>query len=517
MVSSTRPDIPTDIWLYISYFIPHKELRDLYSVNSTFLQLALNERYQDVDFLQVNPRTLRFLEHVRDPNIASRVRRLRVNPVWFKLHASSVKTSLPNRSNIMRRIKSEFERRLDFTNRMANAKQQRETIDALTISVVNLFPNITSFVIVTRYFPHPHSLPHFLFNSWRTFGSNLTRLTINAPLGGFEPLLPSTAELTSLQELTLRFSTDMTSGDEALDTHTLNHTIAPFLRTLAPKLRRLNIMSSALGDHSGLFGALGHFPRLTALSLDIGFYPPLLVDPAGLTDFLRRNTPSLKHVRFQPHESFRSPSILGPAYNHFSQWMAGNAEDIELLGGLQSLVISPSTDLSASANLDTAGVYVLRSRDTLTSLVLGDRCLSFADLKALVGVFAHRPANSGLKTLYVKVISLNPQLFDLLAEKLPGLDDLDIKFNCLLADVEEERPCPSDDKAPGKSDIEAFLKQMSGRIYSQWSLYALWIWQRSHMTTKTAQDILNSLKGSIPSVRVVCRMDHSHHLNTIFN
>ncbi|KAF8063933.1 hypothetical protein FPV67DRAFT_1654100 [Lyophyllum atratum] len=203
-------------------------------------------------------------------------------------------------------------------------------------------------------------------------------------------------------------------------------------------------MSSALGDHSDLFHALDHTPYLTSLSLNIGFYPPLLQDPSGLTHFLSQNT-QIQHIKLQPLETFRSPSAAGPAHDHFTQWMTESASDETLFSNLQTLV------------------------------------------------------------------------FDLLAEKLIGLDDLDVKFNLLLSDVLDESPRQLDDEEPTDKVIAEFLGEMAKRVYPEWRLYSLWIWQRSHMTTKTAHEILTALKPSIPSVRVIYRMDHTHHLHTLFN
>lgn len=45
MVSS----IPPEIWLSVAQFIPSNVLRNLYSVNRVFLDLALNETYNDID------------------------------------------------------------------------------------------------------------------------------------------------------------------------------------------------------------------------------------------------------------------------------------------------------------------------------------------------------------------------------------------------------------------------------------------------------------------------------------
>ncbi|GLB44321.1 hypothetical protein LshimejAT787_1602510 [Lyophyllum shimeji] len=511
----SRTTLPTDIWLYIATrFIPSKTLCDLYSVNSLFLDLALNERYKVVSFLEVDQKTAPFLEHLRDANLSSRVRRLRVNPVWFTLDPHP-RPKISLRTIISCAPSFGLGRWADVTRKDTEDLKKRKYIDTLSADLVLQFTNVTSFVLVTRYWPHPRSLALFLTNSWRAFGLNLRRLTINAPLNGFAALLPPPSELVALEELTLRFSTDLTTDDRAVDTRILTEIISPFLREVSPKLKTFSLMSSALGDHSVLFNSLDYTPCLTTLSLNIGFYPPLLQHTSGLTNFVNRNAETLKHVMLQPLETFRSPSVGGSAYSYFAGWMTENASNDSFLSNIQTLVVLPSTD--SSTRLDAMMTCIPRSKDTLMNLILGERCMSFAELNTLVANFSHRPGDQGLKILHVQLISLNPQVFDLLAEKLIGLEDLDVKFNLLLPDVRDESPRPLADEEPTEEVIAEFLGEMAKRSYSKWRLYSLWIWQRSHMTTKTAHEILAALKPSIPSVRVMDRMDHTHHLHTLFS
>ncbi|KAG6815413.1 hypothetical protein H0H87_002091 [Tephrocybe sp. NHM501043] len=397
---------------------------------------------------------------MRDLNLSSRVRRLRVNPIWFNLKATVPKPPLQSiYSKIVARtlsISFNPRRKNDVAIQNGSQLKTRAYIDELTTDLVVQFSNVTSFVLVTRYLPHPASLPQFLLNGWQSFGPNLRRLTINGPLAGFATLLPDPADLVSLEDLTIRFSTDLMSEDPSADTQTLSGVILPFLRQITPQLRNFNLMSSALGDHSMIFHALDHMPHLTTLSLNIGFYPPLLNDSSGLTKFLSRNAQNLQHVKLQPLETFRSPPNSGHAHDHFSGWMSANIFDEGFLSNLQTLVVLPSTDMSAMARLDACSLYILRSKDTLTALILGERCLSFVELAALVASFEHRTPDDGLKTLHVKLISLNPEVFDLLAAKLEGLDDLDIKFNALLDDVQYENPLPIEDEEP-TAEMEALF------------------------------------------------------------
>jgi len=43
------PIIPPELWIRTAQFIPSSILRNLYSVNPVFLDLALNDRYSDIN------------------------------------------------------------------------------------------------------------------------------------------------------------------------------------------------------------------------------------------------------------------------------------------------------------------------------------------------------------------------------------------------------------------------------------------------------------------------------------
>ncbi|KAG6836053.1 hypothetical protein H0H93_011911, partial [Arthromyces matolae] len=439
--------LPTDIWLYISTFIPEKDIRNLYSLNSFFLNLALDERYHEISFLQVHSKTIMLLEHIRDMNISSRVRRLRVNPTWFELETTESKPSNKSVSSFMLRTLSFSLKPRKKCNKYDHGEDHgplslktRIRINELSTDLILQFVNVTSFVIVTHYWPHSESSPSFLTSCWQTFGPRLRRLTINAYLAAFIALLPAPSQLCSLEELTIRFSTDLTTDQPDVDTQLFSELIVPFLQKVTPKLRTLNLMSSALGDHSALFQNLGHMPYLTTLSLNVGFYPPLLRNTFGLSELFTKNVPNLKHLRLQPLSTFRRPPPSGKGHDFFSNWVTDNASTEHFLNNLETLIVQPPPDNGMT--IDTSPLIIPRSKDTLINLVLGERCLSFADLTTLVGNFAHRTPAQGLKVLYIKLISLSPQTFDLLAEKLPGLDDLDVRFNFLLDEARNENPDP---------------------------------------------------------------------------
>ena len=60
------PIIPPELWLRVAQFIPASVLRNLYSVNPVFLDLALNERYREINFaIGWTDTTLKHLKHLK--------------------------------------------------------------------------------------------------------------------------------------------------------------------------------------------------------------------------------------------------------------------------------------------------------------------------------------------------------------------------------------------------------------------------------------------------------------------
>jgi len=58
--------VPPEIWIATAHFIPSSTLRNLYSVNSVFLNLALDIRYSDI-LLTVSwtRNTAKYLKHLK--------------------------------------------------------------------------------------------------------------------------------------------------------------------------------------------------------------------------------------------------------------------------------------------------------------------------------------------------------------------------------------------------------------------------------------------------------------------
>jgi len=361
--------------------------------------------------------------------------------MWFK---PPTPRSVSFTGGSVRRWYSNLRSWLGSASKFRKLDEERHAIQAMTTDLVGNFRNVTRYTIVTRYRPHHANLSPFLAIAWKSFGSNLRQLTLDAPLGVFEMLITTSGHFDALEDLNLRFSTDVATEDTAEDMATMLRLVVPFINSLSSSLCSLTILSSAFQDHTLFFHSLGHFPKLLSFALYIAFNPPLISDPSGLTHILNDHAETLQYVTLQPHISFRLPpsseaeSDSVSAHQHFSRWMVASSSNEVLFTNLRSLAICPATSLFHWTDLDTIRIYVRRSQDTLTSLVLGDGFLTYYEVDYLVSTFTHRPANAGLKTLHLCTHSLNPQLFDLLSRKLPGLDVLNLVFKSLVGDVNQE-------------------------------------------------------------------------------
>jgi len=60
------PIIPPELWMRTAQFIPSSVLRNLYSVNSVFLDLALDDRYSDINLAVCwTAETTKLLKHLK--------------------------------------------------------------------------------------------------------------------------------------------------------------------------------------------------------------------------------------------------------------------------------------------------------------------------------------------------------------------------------------------------------------------------------------------------------------------
>ena len=325
----------------------------------------------------------------------------------------------------MDKVKTNLWRRtFDATMRKLLQRSERTFISTVTVSrieqalvaAVKHMSNVTEVTIDGWYDPSARS---FFTAAWKSFGANLKTLTLGGNLQSIKFLVLSlnSISLTVLEELSLDFTGFDPHFDED-DFFVLEQTIAPFVDSLAPQLRRLSISPWA-GQPilSPLFAnILSEFPLLSHFTMRGAPFQTFAQDRSAFTSFLKRQSATIRAV-----DLVFGPTYV-PAYNiherHAVEWMEEVGTDETILAGLETLQMCPT---SLPEGFRAFLSFIQHSVNTLTSLAIRYRTLSHQEITEVVTIFSHHSLNPRLVSLRLDLSVLEPSLFDLLSFHLPGL------------------------------------------------------------------------------------------------
>ncbi|KAJ7274317.1 hypothetical protein B0H12DRAFT_1176056 [Mycena haematopus] len=454
------PEIPTELWQYIASFIPRDELlrSRLIGVNIHFYNLVLDLRYSTILVETVNTTTERLVHRLRDPAVASRVRRLAIRP-----RTGSAKEPSPT-----------FWRKIYATAR----KQQRpppsleDVVDSL-ILVFGGLTNLTSFEVESFNLSPEYDMQSFFRSAWSAFGRQVKYISVAGRPETFRQFVASDPRPDSCTALSLHFSQELDTMAAAVD----GILLAPFINSLAPQLRALEIWSWSTLDLSTLFLNLGQFAQLHIFHLRTPFNKAFS-NPTGLTTFLEANSATLDIVelRLNPAGSGADPNLE----QLLSQWFSSHQANSSVLANLKVLRMYPTT---LSTGFDALVMYMERSANTLTTLSVKDRYLNLDEIEALIAPVSRRAADQGLEVLRLHVRVWNAELFDLLALKLPGLKSLSLFVG---------------GSHPQRAATELFFAEMQTHSFKSWKLRDIGVWQGG---SEVPSSTMRCLADCIPSVR----------------
>ena len=196
---------------------------------------------------------------------------------------------------------------------------------------------------------------------------------------------------------------------------------------VALTLQSLSISSIGHMDFSILYTNLTYFPRLQHLALLVPCDPKHLVDPPGFYQFLKAHFKPLQHVHFSPQYCCPQ-SALPPDILTTNEWM-----DQCFWGGIQ-LHNLQHLDLGLNI-LGSGGKRVMLATQrfgdiasSLATLTITGYVISLDDLALLLGPFSNSNSGSAPRKLVLEVHVLSAKLLDLLADKLPCLERLDLTY-----------------------------------------------------------------------------------------
>ncbi|KAJ7280049.1 hypothetical protein C8J57DRAFT_119307 [Mycena rebaudengoi] len=469
-----KMQVPDDIWDHIASFISKEALRPLIAVNRPLYNVVMDAEYREVLWAKFDSAMLKSLSRLSYPSTAGRVRRLDVR-AWFISYLSNrdalgARVAIKSRN----RVSSYFglSRPTRAPGALSMDSPAEDIFDAM-IRAVRLMTSVTEYSFEWRDLPPSKHTLRFLTSTRTTFGLSLRKLTLRAPLSNF-PHLISTVDFDSLEELDLHFSYDYSEAQtkEEDNVALICRVIAPFINHFRHSIGSLNISSSSAMDISLLFAGLEKFPKLSKFSLCLAFDAEHLSNPSALFDMLRLHESWLRNVTFR--HSFAGSTTADSVARGWNQFSRLLLTEVDSLRGLEYLRIPCLESFSNTLKI------VRRSNHTLTELLLVDHFLTEDEAVELIGLFAHRPFDSGLKRLHIGIRWPTHTLFDMLANQLPGLSHL----NLVLA----QGGCYALVCIPISLRIDSILRYCRHvRVrFSTWSLPCVEVWKIAHIRTGTS-------------------------------
>ena len=355
----------------------------------------------------------------RDPEVAKRVRILHVYPGFLKealekektepLLQRSLRYRLTDLANHLREQKI-FPKRHKF--RLIRTFWKTEDVIRVMLDVLGGLPNVTDYFLMwcglpavgITAVPFLTAVPQ----------PNLRKLSLESSLENVQSLLPATFHSPSLEELHLCIRSksirSLVERSQIMQETAINQ--------INSTVKTLVIQSWEPTDLSPLFHTIGHMPALEDLSLCIPVENWHLGDPHGVHDFLNQHRTSLKSLRLRATQF--GGIGLTPDLTSLHDWI----KDV-----VRSVKLTKLRALDVSSNLfpvDTSVICVHRFSRTITSLSLTGGYRSYDDVERAVNLVADQDREESLGKLRIGLVSLSPQLMDLIASKLPHLFRLEL-------------------------------------------------------------------------------------------
>ncbi|KAL0065555.1 hypothetical protein AAF712_007466 [Marasmius tenuissimus] len=365
----------------------------------------MDERYKDLSLHQLEGNMVDYLLHLSSPFIMHRVRTLRLRPYFMQQLQEAQVAGLLGEG-----LYNEIIRRLE--NLLLNFTHLRECHIAWYSNDTHLFHGVA-----TR-----NLLQKAISSSTR-----LRMLSLVLSLSKLEGLLtPDVRAATSdLDELEISILPD--DGLE-LPCPPLEQVVVdsliPFISRSQRRLIVFAFGASIPLDFSSLFHGLTDLPhlRLQHLSLSIPCVTPHLGTPHALSSFLNAHSQSLTRLALHGSHIETSERRKGQA-NHpdLANWLESSLLSFDDDANLPSL--EHFTFSTSFLPIDTAISCVRRyaRSSSFTSLDLTGRYMSYQQVKKLFS-----GTEMVLRKVRLGTVSLSPELVDLMAEKLPKLEEVDL-------------------------------------------------------------------------------------------
>ncbi|KAF8184445.1 hypothetical protein BJ912DRAFT_974854 [Pholiota molesta] len=491
--------IPPEIWLYISQFIPDDDLyRQLRTINSTFFHLAMALKYEEVFIIwsAASPTLPRMMIRLRDPFVSRKVKRVIVN---FVCSPEAFVQRLPRpaftttKGRIIDTTYTWMSSARRFLPPSPFKSHNARALKAI-VKCISTLPHTMAFAITTAYFDDGPCIAR-LANSppparnhltWSSFAANLQSLTIRAELPTrttvfqeMTAMKPYFQNLVALQILTIP-----ATGAGHIDGYT---SLTPFVRFVnairSPKFKKLSLTCLGYIHHPDIFIHFSKSLALDQLKLKMDVLPGAAQDTyeAGLKSFLCNGAHVLRELDLDirtTYEDDMPDPILG-------KLLLDSARDRSCFSHLHSLRINPT---AGSVGINILRTSIHRASSTLKTFVIYNIELSQED--ALIVLDALSKC-AKLTYLRMQIVLLDITIVDSMAANLPGLKQLHVWHNRDAMPIESLMP-------PSFRYAGTFREQS----YPHWKLEDISVYFDRREIADTA--MMEIFAHSVPAIKSFC-------------
>ena len=305
---------------------------------------------------------------------------------------------------------------------MIQSLKRTEDVVRILLEVLRGLPNITDCYVTWCGLPYISATAVPFVST--VFQANLRKLSLDLSLENMPNLLGPSFHVQNLEELHLCIhSENIESAVERSEI--MRSYLAPAISRHHSTLHILIIESWITADLSPLFLAIDPLPALQDLSIGIPIESIHLGDPSGLTRFLNIHNSNLHSLQLRASQY--GGLGLTPNPISFGNWVKDAIEHVHLT---KLRVLDIRSNLFP---IDTSVLCLRQFCKTITSLSLTGCYRSYDDVDEVIDLLVP------LVTLRIALISLSPQLIDLLSDKLLKLSRLELAVKYVLPHA-TERP-----------------------------------------------------------------------------
>ena len=298
---------------------------------------------------------------------------------------------------------------------MIQSLKRTEDVVRILLEVLRGLPNITDYYVTWCGLPYISATAVPFVST--VFQANLRKLSLDLSLENMPNLLGPSFHVQNLEELHLCIHSEniesVVERGEIMRTY-----LAPAISRHHATLHILIIESWITTDLSPLFLTIDRLPALQNLSIGIPIESIHLGDPYGLTRFLNIHRSNLHSLQLRASQY--GGLGLTPNPISFGNWVRDAIEGVHLA---KLRVLDIRSNLFP---VDTSVLCLRQFGRTITSLSLTGCYRSYDDVDEVIDLLVP------LVSLRIGLLSLSPQLLDLLSAKLLRLSRLELAVRYVL-------------------------------------------------------------------------------------